>query len=182
MTVSSGAITHVACNRDLWKQPSFDNAFQHPGSWGRLQRFLLTHALITENNRKKQKYQGQQISKRLGFFFTSHLKANYNFLSKQTKRLFMHIWLAHFLWFAGVMSSGPSCWSMVSDFPSSGFSQSFLPLMELLWMESRICFFNGLPLPSADTQRSLGKWGMATKAFKCPTRRSPFEASLSQVS
>lgn len=102
---------------------------------------------------KEAKYKGQNISKI--YFFTSSLKANCNFLSKQTKRAFMHIWLAHFLWFWRVMSFGPSCWYAANDFPSSCFSKSFLLLMELLWLEPGV--FHGSPPLSADTQDSSGK-------------------------
>ena len=103
---------------------------------------------------QRSKMSGPKFFKEI-FFFTSSLKANSNILSKQTKRAFMHIWLAHFLWFWRVMSLGPSCWRAADAFPSSCFSKPFLPLMELLWVEPSI--FHGSPPLSADTQDSFGK-------------------------
>lgn len=72
-------------------------------NWGHLQNFLLTHALITENNLQKQNIRAN-VFQRDSFFFTSHLKANYNFLSKQTQKAFS----------AYLISSLPLiCWSDV---------------------------------------------------------------------
>lgn len=122
-------------------------------TWEHFKHFIFMSAPVTENNLKKQNIRAKIFQR--DFFFTSSLKANCNFLSKQTKRAFMHIWLAHFLWFWRVMSFGPSCWYAANDFPSWCFSKPFLPLMELLWLEPRI--FHGSPLLSADTQDSSGK-------------------------
>ena len=110
---------------------------------------------ITENNLKKQNIRAKIFQRDVFFFFTSCFKANCNFLSKQTKRAFVHICLAHFLWFWWVMSFGHSCWYAANDFPSLCFSKPFLPLIELLWLEPSI--FHGSPLLSADTQDSSGK-------------------------
>lgn len=125
-------------------------------TWEHFKHFICTSVPINENNLKKQNVRAK-IFQRDFFFFTSSLKANSNFLSKQTKKAFMHIWLAHFLWFWRVMSFGPSCWYATNDFPSSCFSKPFLPLMELLWVEPSI--FHGSPPLSADTQDSSGKNG-----------------------
>lgn len=117
---------------------------------------LFSCLLQSLKTNERSKISGPKFFKEIiFFFFTSSLRANCSFLSKQTKRAFVHIWLAHFLWFWRVMSFGPSCWYAANDFPSLCFSKPFLPLMELLWLEPSI--FHGSPLLSADTQDSSGR-------------------------